>query len=111
MINVYYNFGDFQVNFIYQEMPMMLIGMAEGAWVTDRSGKLLAEARMTRLLGGENKQLQGIEIEEFHYRDNGKLIFYCKSEIVLPTAFKEKETGQIGKKAKEYFFIWPMMGF
>src|SRR5712692_1967811 len=63
MINVYFDFGDFRNIFIYTDPTMLFSGIAEGAITTDRSGKLLAEARMVRLVSRESKQLQGIEIE------------------------------------------------
>ena len=102
-ITLYLDFGEFKNSFIYDKLTMINGGpaVAEGACTTDVSGRLLAEARLVRITE------DGIEIEEFHYSPDGKLIFRCKSIMDYLTGFKEKETNVIGDKSGEYYFIWP----
>jgi len=111
MITIYHDFGDFRNTFIYVDPRMKFSGIAEGVITTDRSGRLLAEARILRLISNETKQLQGIEIEEFHYGKDSKLKFKCKSQIDFPMGFKQKEVEGVGKKQKDYYFIWPVRSF
>ena len=111
MITLYRDFEGFRNTFIYVNPSMAFSGIAEGARTTDASGRLLAEARLLRLISGENKQLQGIEIEEFHYSANGRLQFQCKSRIDFPMGVKQTETEQMGEKTRDYYFIWPVTNF
>jgi len=111
MTNAYFDFGDFSNDFVYLDPAMQFSGIAQGAVTTDRSGRLLAEARMVRLLSDKGNQFQGIEIEEFHYNKDGGLVFTCTSTIDFPQGFKQSESNVLGKKQRDYYFIWPVRGF
>jgi len=80
----------------------------KGACATNKTGtKLLAEAKLKYFITKDKSQ--GIEVEEFHYGQDGYLIFYCKSQLKPMTMYmyKRSESERLGKKNKEYFFIWP----
>lgn len=96
-------FDDFTNVFSYTR-PLPI---AEGSRSLDESGQLVAEARFLRLIKGENQQIQGIETGEFHYGPDDALIFNCKSQIDL-MGVKVSQAEQIGKKARDYYFIWPV---
>ena len=83
-----------------------------GACAIDKDGELLlAEARLRYFAVEDEKTSIGIEAEEFHYGYNNDkgyyLTFYCKSLIDPITMHKISESECLGKKKKEYFFIWP----
>jgi len=104
MIPIYHDFGRFRNNFILKG------GFVEGARTIDDSGFLLAEAKFVHFVKGESNQIKGIEIEEYHYGSDGKLRFKCKSLIVPQfgsLGFKKSETEAIGKKKRDYYFVWP----
>lgn len=107
-ISLYQEFEEFRNTFIYPDRKIAFSGIASGARTTDASGRLLAEARLLRLISEETEQLQGIEIEEFHYDTNGRFKFKCKSKIDFRMGFKSAETERIGKKTRDYYFIWPV---
>jgi hypothetical protein len=111
MTTVYHDFDDFRNTFIYADVMMGALGIAGGARTTDRSGRLLAEARLSRMITSDTTGLKGLEIEEYHYNRNGKLIFKCKSLIEFPIGFKSKEYDLIGKKQTDYYFIWPVTDY
>lgn len=97
-----YEFNDYVVMFT-RNGPIY-----KGACATDKSGtKLLAEARIKYFVTEDKRQ--GIEAEEFHYDQNGQLIFYCKSQLkqLAMYMFKQSESERLGKKDKDYFFLWP----
>lgn len=124
---LYCDFEGFRNTFIYLDVIMRFSGIAEGARTTDSSGRLLAEARLTRRpfstewgpvpnrsepsLSEKKKQVKVIEIEEFHYDKGGKLIFKCISQIEFATGVKQKESNAIGKKQSDYYFVWPVGNF
>ena len=97
---VYYIFEDFTTYFVYGVTPMQPKLGISGAG-TSENEKIVAEARLVRSLG------EGIEIEEFHYNYNEKLIFKCKSQF-NKYGLKISETEKIGKKIKDYYFLWPI---
>lgn len=127
MAALYCDFEGFRNTFIYLDVIMRFSGIAEGARTTDSSGRLLAEARLTRRpfsaewgpvpkrtepsISDKKKQVKEIEIEEFHYDKNGKLIFKCISQIDFATGVKQKEYKAIGKKQSDYYFVWPVGKF
>ena len=49
---------------------------------------------------------EGIEIEEFHYRSDGAVHFYCRSRIDFGGRVKQGETAARGEKERDYFFLW-----
>jgi hypothetical protein len=85
---------------------MQFSGIAQGARAVGPDGRVLAEAKLSKLLHGE-----GIEVEEFHYDDDGKVRFYCKSRIPFGLGEKQSETLVQGQKARDYFFRWPTSSF
>jgi hypothetical protein len=94
-----YDFGDFQNQFKLNESFIII-----GVRTIDEGKNLLAEARVRYYVKGNQ---QGIELEEFHYDSKGKVIFKCKSEVDANSGFKIKESNKVGKKKKDYYFIWP----
>ena len=95
---------NFRNSYIYPELIERLHRNPRGARTTDlSSGRLLAEARK---LSSSGQQM--VEIEEFHYNDNGILIFTCKSTI-NSRGYKVKERDVIGTKEREYYFMWPSL--
>jgi hypothetical protein len=68
---------------------------------TYKDGQIVAEARL--LKGG--KAGEGIEIEEFHYGLDGKVIFNCKSQFDKQLN-KTGQTDEVGAKKNEYYFMW-----
>jgi len=92
---IYYDFGDFRNYFIYDLIT------AKGAQTYDREGALLAEA-----VAKEGDM--GIELEEIHYHD-GAPIFKCKCLIDPTFGEKKSQTMEVGKKERDYYFLWPVM--
>jgi hypothetical protein len=82
------------------------VAQADGARTNDSSGKLLAEAKLLRLVKGE-----GIYIEERHYGVDGKVAFQCISFVEFRSGFKKEETDGVGKKQRDYYFLWPVRPF
>lgn len=80
-------------------------GVPDGAITMDMDGNILAEARFLQFVEGENN-VQLVEIEEFHYNNNGELIFYCKS-LIDHRCFKVEEVESFGKKERDYYFVYP----
>lgn len=103
MIDVYHNFGPWRNEFFYHVKPELEItGLASAARAVEKgSGRVLAEAKLSQVIQGE-----GIEIEEFHYRSDGAVRFYCKSRIDFGGRFKNTETDVRGQKERDYFFVW-----
>ena len=110
-VNLFYNFGEFRNSFIYTDIRNALFGIADGAITTDEMGRVLAEARLLKATADESKQINGVEIEEFHYNESGELIFKCKSFYSFPGGFKQNESEKLGKKLKEFYFLWPVSNF
>ena len=98
---LYYDFGDFANYFVYYKGS--IVG---GAQTYDNEGHLVAEVSNIYFFTTEENE-QGIEIEELHYRPDGKLVFKCKSQIDPYEGLKIKETEKIGRKLRDYYFIWP----
>jgi hypothetical protein len=111
MLNLFFDFGDFRITFIYKDALMRFNSIAEGAVVTDRKGNLLAEGRLSDTLATKGNQFTGVEVEEFHYDKSSKVKFRCKSEFDFPMGFKQKEKSKSGKKENEYFFLWSVRNF
>jgi hypothetical protein len=105
MATVCHEFNGYRNAFIYSDPALKFSGIADGVRTSNRSGRLLAEAKLVRTIKDE-----GIEIEEFHYRQDGRVQFYCKSRFEFGTGFKMSETEVRGKKESEYYFIWPTGG-
>jgi len=75
------------------------------------NNKIVAEAKIryyTTKIPNSNKYRQERELEEYHYDENGDLIFHCKSLIDPYSGFKIKEMEMIGKKEIDYYFLWPI---
>jgi len=87
------------------------ISAIKGARTRDLQKKIVAEARLRYFSIKDPKSeyyIQGRELEEYHYNENGILIYYCKSIIDPDTGFKIKETEKIGEKERDYYFLWPI---
>lgn len=98
-IPLFYDFGDFKNWFIYQGPHLV------GARTQDKSGILLAKARLRYFVTDDGRQ--GIEAEEVHYGADGKPAFSCRSKISDDDGFKVAEEDRIGRKTRDYYFIWP----
>lgn len=109
MINLYFEFGEFRNTFAYADPALDFLGIAQGATTTDRAGNVLAKARLVGLIRDEPGPgtLRHLEIEELHYSKE-QLIFTCKSTIGVPFGLKEKERDVVGRKRRDYYFIWPV---
>ncbi len=101
-VDLAWDFGEFWTIFFYRDEDKLTI--AEGARTFDKSGRLVAEAR---LVGFLDKELdpQRFEIEEAHYGPEGDLIFTCKSRFD-DLGVKIVQAEEQGKKRQEYYFIW-----
>ena len=106
MYTVYHQFPGWTTVFIYDDPDMKFSGIAQGARVIRRDGRILAEAKMSNLLHGS-----GIEVDEFHYDDDGNARFYCRSQFAFGLGEKQSESLVQGVKARDYFFLWPTSSF
>lgn len=97
-IVVAHGFDSWSNNYVYADSTYFA-GIAAGAQAIDKEGNLLAEARLLNIAD------TAFEIEEFHYWHD-KVRFYCKS-IFTRRGTKQSESGMLGKKEQDYFFIWP----
>lgn len=106
---VSHDFGDFKNFFIYEERGMLSFWLVGARTYTYKSGKpvLVAEAKINYSI---NQEKPVVELEEFHYGQDGKLEFYSKSDVSPYTGFKTKEKEKIGIKLHEYYFILPIGG-
>lgn len=96
----FHDFGEFRNQFKLSDSFIVL-----GARTVDRSGRLLAEAKVHYSIKGNT---QGIELEEFHYDSAGRVIFNCNSDIDSDTGFKLTERNENGRKVRDYYFLWPI---
>lgn len=113
MITFYHDFVNYRNEFTYSHNQIgFILGFPGGARSIDPSGRLLAEAKLLRFLkgGSGNRGMKGLEIQEFHYNSEGKLIFTCKSEISFNLQVKVSEYDTIGKKQRDYYCLWPTIG-
>lgn len=105
---IVHDFGDFINLFIYEKkenLQFLLIGVQ--TYPSPNSGKPnnpIAEAKISYV--NEGKRI--VEMEEFHYGTDGKLLFYSKSEIDPSECHKIKEKETKGKKIHDYYFILPV---
>ncbi len=98
---LYYDFGNYVTYFVYKGTIVI------GAQTFDKEGHLVAEVENIYYYITDEKG-QGIDIEEFHYNRDGKLVFKCKSQIDPYKGNKIKEKEKIGNKIRDYYFIWPI---
>jgi hypothetical protein len=87
----------------YEDPVLFYSGIATESRTTDKEDKVLATARLSRLIKG-----QGIEIEEIHYNTDGQVVFKCTSTIDFGIGFKKTEDVTFGKKQNDYYFVWPV---
>lgn len=100
------DFGKWRNEFIYLGLNKKNYVLANGARAKERvSGQVVAEAK---LLGPFIETPKPVLIEEYHYGEDGRVIFKCKSYFNKDNGFKESETATWGKKVRDYFLIWPM---
>jgi len=97
---LFYDFGDFINYFVYQGTILV------GAQTYDKEGNLLAEAIIIRYFITEKGE-QGIEVMEIHYAEDNP-VFKCKSLIDPYTGEKIKQMEEVGRRVRDYYFIWPM---
>ncbi len=102
-IALYHDFGEWRNAFIYSDPKLEAWGRAEGARTTNSAGRLLAEAKLSRVLPDG-----GVELEEFHYTPDGQIQFHCKSQYDGALGFKKTEGDASGTKERDYYFIWPV---
>ena len=103
-ISYSFRFEAFRNHFIYKNPNYRFSGLAEGAITYTGTNLKRAEARVTKPNSGNDS----LEIEEIHYGDDQKPVFYCKSEISYRTGFKVREYEAKGTKSADYFFMWPV---
>lgn len=106
MITLYHAFDGWKNIFDYTNPSLAFSGIADHAKTVDDYGRVIAEARLVRILKG-----QGVEIEETHYTSNGKIQFKCRSQFDFGIGFKRSEYDAKGTKERDYYFIWPVSGF
>jgi hypothetical protein len=104
---VYHRFPAFQNNFLYRDNSNKHACIADGAWTIDSTGRLLAEARLTRVLTDASNKFTGVEIEEFHYGPDSKLEFWSRSKIGRLDQ-KEFEEASVGTKQRDFYYLWPI---
>jgi len=103
-----HDFGGWRNLFIYKDVQSLALRMPAGAVAVDnKSNNIIAECKVKQLLMGD-KQLSGFEIAEIHYSQDGRRAIFTSTFVVdFPRGFKTKEKETMGKKEKDYFFIWP----
>ncbi len=94
-----YIFEDFTNFFIYKHKASI-----KGVCAV-MDDKVLAETKAIKTFNADFHPIW-FEAEESHYNSDGKMIFECKSQYDYD-GFKVSETGMVGEKKTEYFFIWP----
>lgn len=92
-------FDSWRNDYVYEDSSHRYIGIADGARAIDKEGKVLAEAKLLKVMPSE-----GFQVEEFHYM-NGKVRFYCKSRFTL-SGTKQSEDDKRGTKERDFFFLW-----
>lgn len=91
---LYYKFDSFLNLFVHNGNEVV------GAQTLDGNRNIAAEGKVINLIDG-----QELEIEEIHY-SGAKPIFKCHS-FIDSAGNKIRESETIGKKEKDYYFIWP----
>ena len=101
-----HKFPEWQTFFLYIKTESLLHCLPDGAITIDPgTRRIVAEAKILDIIKGS-----GVEIDEYHYGDEGNLIFQCTSVISFGGNFKTKENVKQGKKIKDYYFIFPVTG-
>jgi hypothetical protein len=98
---LFYNYSDSVTYFVYNGAIVI------GAQTQDKNGHVLAEVGNI-IFSAENNQ-QVMEIEEHHYNPDGQTVFKCTSRIDPYTGQKLSESGKIGTKLNDYYFLWPKL--
>ncbi len=102
-IAICHDFVGWRNVFLYLNEESALRSIPDGSYTIEtKSGHILAETKLLYITKGA-----WLEIEEFHYGMDGKLIFKCKSKMDLFTGAKIAETEVTGKKVRDYYFIYP----
>lgn len=100
-------FRGWTCDFKYSKEYSTFGGIAETATAVNDNGKIVAEAKVLKLIKDEETgMLAGIEIQETHFDYNGKASFKCLSQFEKLPMFKKVELCLEGKKKVEYFPIW-----
>ena len=100
-------FPEWQTNiFVYQKGTRSFSNRPDGAITIDpKTRRIVAEAKTLNFIKGS-----GVEIEEYHYDDDGKLIFQCTSVISFGDNFKINENGNTGEENHGLLFYFPGHG-
>ena len=106
----FYKIDLFTTEFSYANSRSFL-GLPSGARTLDASNRLRAEAKIKKLIKEEGQPLTAIEIEEFHYNEQGELIFTCISRVEPGREWKTSEYNTIGTKERDYYPVWPISRF
>ncbi len=102
-------FADWTDDFQYNDTRLKFVGIADGATARTDQNKVVATAKLRRLIQDElDGSLVGVEIEETHFDSRGKISFSSISQFELPSGFKRFERVLVGKKKVEYFPVWPV---
>ena len=105
-VTILMDLGEWSNEFVYLDLDKKSYALANGARATARaSARVMAEAKLLQAFAGSSEP---VLIEEYHYGEDGKVIFKCRSYFNKHSGFKESETETWGKKVKDYFLIWPM---
>jgi hypothetical protein len=98
--------GDWLTVFDYSDPSFEAAGIATCAQTLSESKRMLAEARLEDVIEGT-----GIIILEVHYGEDGRVRFWCRSQIDFGLGFKTREMDAHGSKEAEYYFMWPVLGY
>lgn len=103
-----FDFSSWHNLFIYKDSWSLATGIPAGAVAIDSKNQvILAESKVVKMLTA-NKQRTVLEIKEIHYDKDGRLPVFTSTFFVdFGDGFKTNEKNVMGKKKKEYFFIWP----
>ena len=103
-ITLWSDFGTFRVSYSQKnerQIPGVGLRIPASAVALDVNGRRVATAQVLNVTRGV-----GIEIEEIHYSGSGGEEFRCKSKVAFHGA-KVSESEAVGRKTRDYFFLWP----
>ena len=107
MAPLWHKFADWETMFLYFTTNSFLSCLPDGAVTIDpKTRRIIAEAKTLNIIKGT-----GVQIEEYHYGDDDKLIFQCSSIFSFGNNFKTTEKVKQGQKIKDYYFIFPVTGY
>jgi hypothetical protein len=102
------DFGEWRNIFIYIDRMAVLNSMPAGAIsVENRSNFRVAQCKVIRPLTAKDNQLTGFEIEEVQHADDGRIQFRGRFEVDFHLGFKTRQLSSVGRRIKEFYFVWP----